>query len=534
MIGSLVGMSASTVLLAADPSAKPLPPREMKANGQALAQGHLNPSVDVRDYGAIGDGKSDDRPAIQRAVDACAESGGGKVVLHNGTFLSGTVVLKSHVELHLTSTAVLKGSPDLGQYVADDKTPYRITARSLIYARDCVHVAITGEGTIDGNGTAFGKKEDDERPALIRLRSCVNVRLESFLQQNSGGMALNLLQCRQVRIDGLQVSNTGRPNTDGFGIDGCQEVFVSNCNIRSSDDCIALRTTEPEMACRDVVITNCILSSGCAAFRVGPDAVADIERVTLSNCVIRDARLNGIKIEQAMGAVMRDMTFSNIVMENTVGPISLRLAGWKKGSGNLWAVFDDSNWEKGRLENILFNNIRAQAKGDGLKTGMIIAGTARTKPTNITFSNVDITFAGGGTAEDGARREVPDKERNYPDIHMFGTLPAYGLYVHHAAGITLHNVQFHLASQDLRPAIVCDDVQDLELAQFKAAGDEQGESLIRLQNTQRAWVTGSRPLQAIGTFLRVEGAKSRKVSLRNNELSLAKKEVEMGPEVTNE
>lgn len=479
-------------------------------------------SFDVYDFGAAGDGIANDGPAIQRAVDACAAQGGGRVMLHHGTFLSGTVELRSHVELHLASSAVLLGSPDLAQYVQDAQTPYRNLARCFIYARDCIHVAITGEGTIDGHGAAFGTSEDDERPALIRLRRCTNVRLEGFLQTASGGMATNLLQCRQVRIDGLRVCNIDRHNTDCIGIDGCQEVFVSNCNLRSSDDCIALRTSEPGMPCRDVVITNCIISSGCAAIRVGPDAVADIERVSVTNCLIRDTRLNGIKIQQAMGAVMRDMVFANIVMDNVAGPISLRLAGWRKGDTNCYAVLDDSNWEKGRLENILFDNIRARAKADDLKSCMCITGTPRTKPRHITFSNIDITFPGGGTAAEGARRHVPDLERTYPEIGMFGVgLPAYGLYVHHAAGITLHNVQFHLEGAERRPAIVCDDVQDLELAAFKAQGSASSESLIRLQNTQGAFITGCRPLNPIGTFLCVE-EDSRDIILQGNELRLAR------------
>jgi polygalacturonase len=346
------------------------------------------------------------------------------------------------------------------------------------------------------------------------------------LLRNSASWAVHPVHCRQVRIDGMRIHNDVRPNNDGLDIDGSQDVFISNCNIRTGDDAIALKALEGQMPCRDVLVTNCILSSTCAAIRVGPDAVADIERVTVSNCVIRDTGLNGIKVQQAMGAAMRDMTFSNIVMDNVAGPISVRLAGWKMGVDNTWSVFDDSRWPRGVVRNILFANIRARAKADGLKSCMFITGAAATKPRDITFSNIDITFPGGGTAAEGARRTVPDQERRYPEIDMFGTLPAYGLYVHHAAGITLSNVQFHLESEDLRPALVCDDVQDLELSGFKAQGATRAESLIRLQNTQRAFVTGSRPLDAIDTFLVVEGAESRDVFLRGNELSLARKDVD--------
>ena len=130
--------------------------------------------------------------------------------------------------------------------------------------------------------------------------------------------------------------------------------------------------------CRDIVITNCVLSSVCAAIRVGPDAMTNIERVCVSNCVIRDTGMNGVKIQESFGAVMRDMVFSNLVMDNVTGPISIRLAGWKLGAGNIWAVFDDSQWQKGELRNILFNNIRARVPGGGVKSCISITGTPHT------------------------------------------------------------------------------------------------------------------------------------------------------------
>jgi hypothetical protein len=214
-----------------------------------------------------------------------------------------------------------------------------------------------------------------------------------------------------------------------------------------------------------------------------------------------------------------------------VGPISIRLAGWKIGAGNVWAVFDDSNWEKGEARNILFENIRARGPADIFpKMPISITGTPRTKPRQITFSNIDISFPGGGTGEEGARRNVPDLERDYPECYIFGVLPAYGLYVHHATGLTLNNVQFHLGSEDVRPAIVCDDLQDLELTGFKAEGNVKAESLVRLQDTQQVFITGSRPLNRIGAFLKVEGSNSRHICLSGNDLGLAQKTVDIAGE----
>ncbi len=480
-------------------------------------------TFNVREFAAVGDGESNDTGPIQQAIDACAEQGGGIVLLDRGTFLTGTLVLRSHVEMHLTSTAILLGVADLAQYHVDAKVVYKQLNQSLLYAAGCEHVAITGQGTIDGQGKVFSNGERDSRPVLIRLRDCRNVRIEGVLVKDAASFAVHPIHCQQVRIEGLRIDSRVQPNSDGIDIDGCQDVFISNCNIHSGDDSIALKTIEPGAPCRDVVITNCILSSDCAAIRVGPDAVENIERICVSNCVIRDTRLNGIKIQMAFGVVMRDMVFSNIVMDNVTGPISLRLAGWKLGAGNAWAVFDDSNWQQGELHNILFENIRARVPADQIKSCISITGTPQTKPHAITFSNLDISFAGGGTAQEAARRDVPDLERDYPECYIFGILPAYGLYMHHAQGITLNNVQFHLEAEDLRPAIVSDDVQNLTLTGLQADGYPNAESLIRLQDTQAALLTAVRVLNPLGTFLRVEGERSQRIVLRGNDLDLASK-----------
>lgn len=476
---------------------------------------------DVREFGAIGDGKTINTDAIQKAIDVCSKSGGGTVALRNGTYLSGTVHLRSHVELHLSSTGVLLGVPDLSRYYVDEQVTFKQLDRSLIYARGCEDIAVTGQGTVDGQGGLFTAGPRDKRPVGVRFRDCRNVRLEGVLFKDAGSFMIHPIHCRQMRIEGIRIDSVVQPNNDGIDLDGCQDVFISNCNIRSSDDSIALKVIEHGQPCTDVVVTNCILSSLCAAIRIGPDAVEDIERVTVSNCVMRDTVLNGIKIQESMGAVMRDMVFSNIVMDNVAGPISIRLSGWEFGDTNEWAVIDDSNWEKGKLENILFENIRARAMATDFKLGMSITGTPNARPRAITFSNIDITFQGGGTADEGARREVPDLERAYPECFIFGTLPAYGLYVHHADGITLNNVRFNVASEELRPAIVCDDTSDLELTGLKAEGNAE-QSLIRLQNSRDARITNSRVLGEAGTFLQVEGSSSANIVLQAGELGRVK------------
>jgi polygalacturonase len=486
---------------------------------------------DIHAYGAIGDEHANDTAAIQKTIDACAGHGGGMVLVRNGRFLIGSLILRSHVELHLASNAMLLGVPDLKQYHADSKEVYKTLRHSLIFAEGCEHIAITGEGAIDGRGKGFPSGQNDLRPVLIRLRDCSNVRLEGFLAKDAASFAIHPIRCRQMRVEGVRIHNRVQPNNDGIDVDGCQNVFISNCNISSIDDSIALKAMEPSAPCQDVVITNCILSSDCAAIRVGPDAVSNIERVTASNCVIRNTGMNGIKIQSSFGVDMRDMTFSNMVMDRVRGPISLRLSGWKMGADNIWAVFDDSHWQKGQLRNILFDNIRARVAKDSVKSGISITGAPGVKPEQITFSNLDISFPGGGTVAEGARRSVPDLERAYPEYCIFGVLPAYGFYAHHVRGITLNNVQFHLDSDDFRPAIVCDDVQNVQVTGLQAEGRAQAESLLRLQDTQSVFITGTKAAGSIAAFLRVEGGGSQRIVLRANDLEAAGTVLSLGDKV---
>lgn len=500
---------------------------------------------DVREYGAVGDGKTDDAAAIQKAIDACSNSKGGMVLLDKGTFLTSGIHFKSNVELHITASALVLGSLDASKYSRDEKFHFKHIIRSLIYAEDCENIAITGAGKIDGQGHLMKVESDNDRPDLIVLHGCKDVRIQDIFITNSKMFAVFILQCERIRIDGIRLENLRNANNDGFDIDGSKDIFISNSNIHTIDDCIAFKASTRTNPCSNAVITNCILSSRCAAIRVGPDALSDIENITVTNCIIRNTGLNGIKLQESMGAITRNMTFSNIVMENVKGPISIRLAGWAEGPYvDSWVSFNDSNWHRGRLENILFDNIRATVplviadrpefavspagwtNITKLNVGISITGTARTRPQGITFSNIDITYHGGGTAEMAAIRNVPDLERNYPEMYMFGELPAYGLYMHHVSGVVLNNVKFRLMNEDLRPAIVCDDVDDLELRGFKAEGSRKAESLIRLQNSRNVFINGSRPLNNIGTFLRLEGTKTSDIRLSGNKLNLATKTIE--------
>jgi hypothetical protein len=322
-----------------------------------------------------------------------------------------------------------------------------------------------------------------------------------------------------MHIHGVHLLNRANQNNDGFDLTYCEDVTISDCHIDCGDDAIALK----EGGIR-IVVTNCIISTRWAAVRIGPEAHGVFRDIAISNCVIYNTYGSGIKIQQVEGGVMENIGFDNLVMENVTGPISLRLGGylgWKKERKESLPI--------GILRNIRFSNIRARVADNAYplphevpafpgekKSCINITGVTGYFVENVSFNEIHITFPGGGDLED-SKRVVPELRDHYPEYHMFGTLPAYGMYVRHSRKITLENVTFDLANPDLRPALVCDDVEDLELANFRAMGNPQ-TSALRLIDTRRGYIHGCRLLNDVNLFSSIEGTASQELFFQANDL----------------
>lgn len=308
----------------------------------------------ILEYGAIGDGKTLNTQSIQQAIDACAESGGGQVVIPAGVFVSGSIWLKSHVELHLAHGAVLKASSDYRDYNALDAFPQNMNSpemegwvgRHLIIALNQTNIAVTGHGVIDGSGDTFfepwqknpwgwnygwaygfsrEKDKINRRPGQVMcLIECEHIRVTDITFRNAPCWCCFLHGCDYATIRGIHVFNEKHyANTDGIDIDTCRYVTISDCIIDTGDDAIAIRSNAKRLlkatdGCQNITISNCILSSSSCVFRIGV-GFGKIRNVTISNIVMHRGG-TGLRFERSQ---IENMTITNIIAENVSCPFDM-------------------------------------------------------------------------------------------------------------------------------------------------------------------------------------------------------------------
>jgi hypothetical protein len=492
----------------------------------------------VREQGAVADGKTFCTEAIQKAIDRCGEAGGGTVYFPPGVYLSGTVFLKSRVTLHLEAGATLQGSTRLADYpVVKAKTESRTNLynlRSMIFAEDLNAISIVGRGTLDGNGAAFkDRAHDGRRPLILRVINCRDVLVQDIRMQNSGFWNQHYLACERVRVQGIRVWNHETYNVDGIDIDGCRDFVVSNCFFDSDDDAICLKSTL-DRPCENVLISNCVVSSHCNAIKMGTDSTGGFTDVAITNCSIVSPRsskviyghqrgISGISLELVDGGRMDRIAVSNVTIDGVEVPLFVRLGNRGKGF-----VLDDSTPEQkrpiGTLRNVSFANVVATRAG---KTGCSVVGLPGHAVENVSFSNVTIRSEGGGR-RDWAAKPIRERAADYPEATMFGKLPAHGLYCRHVRGIALTDVRLLTDKPDGRHALVIDDLEGANISGLFCSHAAEAEPLVRLTQARDVLIRGCQPAIAEGVFLRLEGKDTAGIGLVGNDLSRVGKVAEFG------
>ena len=422
----------------------------------------------IKDYGAVSDTTQLSTDAVQKAIEACSTAGGGRVLVPAGQYKIGTIILKSHVNLHLEHGATLFGSTDLADYIPV-KSNYlslrtQTTTIQLIYGDDVDDVMISGTGTIDGRGRSFKKLSwNDEgitRPHLLRFINSRDIRIQDITLKNSGCWMQHYLACDRLQIRGIKVFNRNNYNNDAIDIDGCHDVTVSDMIADSDDDAITLKSTSPRL-CENVTITNCVVSSHCNGIKLGTETNGGFKNITVSHCIVKPSTdqssqffgdkskrgTSAISLEIVDGGIMENVHVSDILVEGTESPIFIRLGNRARPYAEGIPVEKVSAIRHVRLHDITVH-------GAG-QTGCSITGLPGHPVEDIFLSNILISHAGGcghvAAPED-------EKEKEYPEATMWGVLPAKGFYVNHARHVVFNGIEVYTDNEDARPLFVKNDV----------------------------------------------------------------------------
>lgn len=449
---------------------------------------------DVCQYGAVGDGKTLDTDAVNRAIDAAAVAGGGEVLFPQGTYLCFSIHLKSYVHLHLEpgATILAAASPLPGQQTgynggvydaAEPKTiwdPYQDYGHnhwhnSLIWGEDIHDFSITGTGLIYGKGLSFGGGHAPRgdyplyqagQPGVgnkaIALKNCRNVLLRDFSVLKGGHFCLLATGVDNMTIDNVTLDT----DRDGFDIDCCQNVRVSNCTVNSPWDdgicpksSLALGYARPT---RNVTITNCFVTgcyqlgtviggawkkfpvgarvSATGRIKCGTESNGGFINITISNCVFEGCL--GYALESVDGAFLEDITISNTTMRDLgCGPLFMRLGARLRGPRESTKV--------GTLRRILVDNLVCH--NAPVYQGSILSGIPECPIEDVKLSNIYIETAGGGTAD--MMRVVPAEQSDaYPEPGRFGPTPSSGFFLRHLRNLEMSHVEIANATPDMRPA----------------------------------------------------------------------------------
>ena len=473
----------------------------------------------IRDYGAKGDGKTLDTDAINKAIETAASKGGGTVYFPAGTYLSFSIRLKSNISLFLDNGATLlaadpkEAGGKYDQWEANEFDMYQDFGHShwknsLIWGIGVDNVSIVGPGKIDGKGLSRRSpgprrpRTAGETPAsmaanvsplgetaplsdmdgigtkAIALKLSKNVTLRDITILQGGHFAVLATGVDNLTIDNLKVDT----NRDGFDIDACRNVRISNSYVNSpNDDAIVLKSSYAlgfNRATENVTITNSQVSAfdlgtmldgtfkttqetapdrdrPTGRLKLGTESNGGFKNITISN--INFIHCRGLALETVDGGSIEDVSITNITMRDILtAPIFIRLGKRQRAPDGTPVA---------KIKRVIIDNVVVSDAES--KYASIIAGLAESPVEDLHLSNIRIHYRGGGTNDD-AKRVVPENEKSYPEPSMFGVLPAAGFYIRHARGLTFDNIEVSFEKDDERPVFVLDDVNGVEFSRTNA------------------------------------------------------------------
>lgn len=457
----------------------------------------------VLSFGAVAGGKTMNTTFIQSAIDKANQSGGGTVIVPEGVFLTGSIVLKTGVELRLEKNAVILGSTNPFDYKSLNRW------KALVLADGQENISITGSGTIDGQGRRLAlnvdslfyvgeldsmhynlrRKRPNEhmRPQNIEMVDCKDVTISGITVKNAACWVQTYDRCTNLTIDKIRVESDAYWNNDGIDISDCKNVKITGCYVNSADDGICLKSHSTGFWNDNITISDCTVRSSASAVKFGTASTGGFKNVKIENITVFDTYRSAIAIESVDGGILENIEVNYINATNTGNAIFIRL-GHRNSDGPV-----------GTLRNVRIKNVKAQIAFDrpdkdydlrGPDLAFFhnpfpcsIAGIPGHKVENVVLENIEITFPGRGN--DGLAylpvnrlKDVPEQKAEYPEFSMFGELPAWAFYVRHVNGLVMKNIIVKAEAQDYRPAFVFDDVQNLQLDKVSISKANENSAIV--------------------------------------------------------
>lgn len=442
----------------------------------------------AKDYQAIKngikpDGKTLNTVVLQQLIDKVSLSGGGRIVFTEGTYLTGSLTLRSGVELHFEKNATLLGSTNPNHYYkltefVDTSVKQDNSMLALIMAEGQKDIAITGYGMIDGQGrqlalnidSIMGRRPNElARPKLLLFKNCQDITLKQMNMRNSACWGLSFELCQDMTIDSLNIVNRAYWNNDGIDLSDCHRVSISNCRIDSADDGICLKSYHADNFNDQINISHCELRTSASAIKFGTASYGGFKNVTIHDIRVFDTFRSAIALECVDGGVMENIKVSHITALNTGNAIFIRL-GHRAGK------------QPGKIKGIHLSDMTIAVPFecpdyDYDVRGPAVGGTHNPLPSSITgipehmvedvtLERINLIMPGRASRAvsylpQNRLNKVPEKIKDYPEFTMFGDLPAWAFYVRHVRGISFKDIHLSLYKDDFRPAFILEDVHQV-------------------------------------------------------------------------
>ena len=474
---------------------------------------------DVRTYGAKGDGAVKDTAAVQAAMDAAAKQGGGTVLLPPGKYLCGTIHLRSHVTIYLEAGATLLESADNADFDPYENLDYPLRDDrettyfhyALLAGENVEHIAIIGQGTIDGNRPVRGG------PKPIALKLCRHVAIRGITIRRAPNYCISLLGTDYVDIDGVTMVDD---YADGIDPDSCRYVRIANCYFDGWDDAIVAKGSFAlgyKRSTENLTVTNCVLTTNSCYLKFGSESGGDFKNVAFTNtaCYRRpgaDPRnLSAVSLESHDGANIDGVVIANIVAQDVYKPFAITLN--TRSHGGFPPL------PPGTLRNVSISNFVAT----GASVAAQITGIPDHPVQGVTLRNVTITVR--------RPRETESELERFAG-NSFRPKPAYGLVAEHVEDLRMANVQMRWQDEDERPAIILDDVRNSALDGFRTDTVAGAGPLLWFKDTVDFLLQGCHPPPNAPLVLRLSGARTAGIRLAGNDFTHPARAVESDPEVS--